>query len=538
MRKKSVFLFLGLVFCAVGSARAEWVDLSKNLADTDIQTLAIDPKDPKQLYAASQKRVYKSMDAGEHWKQILGVRGTDNQIHKVLVDPKDSHRVYVASERGIQRSFDGGKTWDTWYRGMGDRAKAVYDLAGDVENSDTLWAGTANGLVKIIHGDPKIIGSIPAVKVFSVMTLGVPGTEQVWVTTEKGIYRSADSGAHWDRMFVETLKSKGDTGETSLSQFQIEELAVAPAMSNLIRVPGRDSLLAASPRGIWEGVKNGDQWTELKNDRLPDRRINYLAGSAETFYGATDRGAVRWRNENKTSKDISDGLGSKEVKMLAYDSGSGDLFAATQKGVFRFPKPDFKPSDTVPAVTVFVPHPPANAQEILGRFENEPTILEIQNATIRYAEVHPDKIKAWREAAAQKAWMPTLSFTTNASADQNVDIDRGGTNDPDKFIVGPKEQSFDWHAGVSWNLGDLIWNDDQTSIDTRSKLMVELRDDVLNEVTHLYYERRRLQVEMALIPAKELPLVVERQLKLDELTAGIDALTGGYFSSHLERVHA
>jgi len=115
-----------------------------------------------------------------------------------------------------------------------------------------------------------------------------------------------------------------------------------------------------------------------------------------------------------------------------------------------------------------------------------------------------------------------------------VDIDRGGTNDPDRFIAGPKDLSEDRYATLSWDVGDLIYNSDQTSIDTRSKLMVELRNDVLNEVTHLYFERRRLQIETLMVPMKDLPLNLEREIRLQELTAGIDALTGGYLSSKLE----
>ncbi len=542
MKKRIWLLWLCLLFCPASSAYAEWVNLSKNLAETDIQALTVSPKDAKLLYCASQRRVYKSIDAGEHWKQALGVRGVENQIHFILADAKDARRVYVASERGIQFSQDAGKSWEFLYRGIGQKARAVYSLTADAENPAILWASTAEGLVKIGDNgrDAKIIGGIPTVKVFAALVFAEGASEKIWVTTEKGIYKSEDAGAHWDRVFTQTGNNKDSTEETTLSQFQIEELTLVPAMSNLIHFSDRQALLAASSRGLWEGSKNGSAWSQLKNAALPDRKINYLAKSPETFYAATDKGAFRWDEQNKKFKDISDGLESKEVRMLAYHEGSGDLFAATRKGVFRFPKPDFKPANSVDSTeTAVVRQVEAlpDTREILKRFENEPTIHEIQGVAIQYAEVHPDKINAWRQAAARKAFLPTLSFTTDTSANQNVDLDRGGTNDPDKFITGPQEKKSDWHVGVSWDLGDLIWNNDQTSIDTRSRLMVELRGDVLNEVTHLYYERRRLQVEMVMIPAKELPLEVERQLKLDELTAGIDALTGGYLSKYLEGMH-
>ena len=66
--------------------------------------------------------------------------------------------------------------------------------------------------------------------------------------------------------------------------------------------------------------------------------------------------------------------------------------------------------------------------------------------------------------------------------------------------------------------------------------MVQLRDDVLNEVTHLYYERRRLQVEMAMAPMRDLPIQIEKEIRLEELTANIDGLTGGYLSNRLQEI--
>ena len=70
---------------------------------------------------------------------------------------------------------------------------------------------------------------------------------------------------------------------------------------------------------------------------------------------------------------------------------------------------------------------------------------------------------------------------------------------------------------------------DQTTIDSRSKLMVELREDILDQVTRLYFERRRLQLELRNDLSIEPPVKIEKQLRLAELTALIDSYTGGQF---------
>jgi len=76
----------------------------------------------------------------------------------------------------------------------------------------------------------------------------------------------------------------------------------------------------------------------------------------------------------------------------------------------------------------------------------------------------------------------------------------------------------------------LFWSEAQTSIDVRSRLMVELRDDILDEVTKLYFERLRVKMEFDSLSIEDRKKRFEKELKLRELAAILDGLTGGYFS--------
>jgi hypothetical protein len=64
--------------------------------------------------------------------------------------------------------------------------------------------------------------------------------------------------------------------------------------------------------------------------------------------------------------------------------------------------------------------------------------------------------------------------------------------------------------------------------------MVQLRDDILDEITRTYFERRRLQLETCLSPSLDLKKKLQNELRIQELTADLDALTGGDFTARLK----
>lgn len=192
----------------------------------------------------------------------------------------------------------------------------------------------------------------------------------------------------------------------------------------------------------------------------------------------------------------------------------------------RYPglSPKF-PEGTVPGGTV-----PSGAVSVPD-FSREPGIRQVQQAAIRYAEVMPEKIQRWRTRAAWRAWVPR--FTLSLDRDTDTTIGSSSSGGKTTFTVGPEDTSVGLNYDFTWDLADLVWSTAQTSIDVRSRLMVQLRNEILDEVTQLYFERRRLQVEDAAAPVKEPSLRAERSLRIDELTAQLDALTGGDFSARI-----
>ena len=113
----------------------------------------------------------------------------------------------------------------------------------------------------------------------------------------------------------------------------------------------------------------------------------------------------------------------------------------------------------------------AQTQDILKKFSGEPGISDVQNAAIKYAEVHPDKIKEWRKSANRKALFPNVSVGLDRYVTDYWHWDSGTS--PDTLQKG--KDTVSWDIAMTWDMSELIWNSDQTSIDTRSKLMAQLR---------------------------------------------------------------
>jgi len=89
--------------------------------------------------------VYKSTDGGKTWVNV-GLR-TSKHINRILIDPRDNDIVFVAAtgslwgpggERGVYKTMDAGKTWKQVLKVDDDTG--ANDLAMDATNSKILYA--------------------------------------------------------------------------------------------------------------------------------------------------------------------------------------------------------------------------------------------------------------------------------------------------------------------------------------------------------------------------------------------------------------
>ena len=289
MKKHWWLLALIFLITPVPVAQCEWISLSKTLQEADVQRLSSDPRNPSLILAASDKRLYKSPDGGNSWKQVLSVRGAENRIQFIYFDESVRGRVYAATDKGIYRSDNYGDKWSLFFQGVGPDQNRVYAVsAWSHKNRKIILAGTADGLFTIDEESKSAerLESLPRTSVYSLLKLD----RALFALTEQGIYRTSEDD-RWERVYVVV---RAEVADASLEQFDIEEMPTSPPASNLAFIANQNLLLCATDKGVLESSLKGDQWNYLKDQ--PCKRIHAIAAGRDTFYTATDLGIYRWNS--------------------------------------------------------------------------------------------------------------------------------------------------------------------------------------------------------------------------------------------------
>jgi hypothetical protein len=179
-----------------------------------------------------------------------------------------------------------------------------------------------------------------------------------------------------------------------------------------------------------------------------------------------------------------------------------------------------------------------SVEDVLKSFGHEPKVNEVQRWTNSYAKTSPEMVESWLRASKGFAAVPRLrlEYRLVDGWDQDFIYELGEGSEllPVKDDAGNDRENRIL-VRADWDLSELVMSSDRIRVINEAQDVVKLRDKLLTQVTRLYFERRRHQVEMLLNPREDLAGKVEDELRLMELTAGIDGLTGGKFSAGLSR---
>ncbi|MBI5057149.1 MAG: hypothetical protein HZB61_11100 [Nitrospirae bacterium] len=525
------FLHLSTSTIHAGIEEKIWKDVSSGISDPGLQRAAIGRDNADTVYVSSAHAVYKTSNGGEKWVEIF--RSTVNIVNAVAVDPGNSMTVFIGTQEGLYKSKNGGKSWERVFRGVAELENFVLSIAVHPELSGVVYIGTDSGIYRTgnFGNEWTKLRSLPEESAAASIIIDPSGPGKIYAATDKGLFKSINNGIDWQRILVKISSENEEVQSIVDEAIEADELKGETKIRSIaVDTSDNKIIYAGTTAGLLITTDEGATWNAAGRSGLTSRDIRYLAVSSkdpDSIYAATGRGVFAYSKTSKSWNELYSGMISQDARYLAVASNPQDhnitLWAVTKNGVYKTSaKQDAGPAgDGV------------KTENVLSKFAYEPSIEEIREAAIMYAEVQPDKINEWRKAAAARALLPQLRFEYQKNIDwQKEDHFYDSDHKIDDFTSTDDKA---WSVSVTWELGDLVWNDSQTSIDARSRLMVQLRDDVLNEVTRLYFERRKLQIAMLLSPTAEINEKIEKELRLQELTADIDAMTGSYLSKRLNK---
>ncbi len=499
-----------------------WEDIGRG--NLKMQCILVGAENSRIIFAGSSGDILKSDDAGSSWRSVLTVRRNINAISFNQLNP---NIVYSATDNGLYRSDDLGGRWSRIFRGknnLENQCTAVLDIAG------TIFVGTRAGLFissdggRLWHKENERLGS-NAILNIDASKLGdgsifkkiepSPSYPIIYLAATSGIFKSSDNGKSWEKIFAPGTKQLDEAeafeDEGTDEPEKVSDLRFVKADINNI-----DRVYFSCAKGVYKSPDQGKTWGKLTEYGLLSRDVKmFCLSGGQQIFALTQLGVFIYQNERWI--EASFGLADK-LNYLALDD-KANLYVAGEKGLFKAGQE---------SSSGFLRQ--GLIQEYL---KYEPKIKDVQEAAIKYAEVSPEKISQWRKKAAKKALLPQVSVGIDRNTTDLRHWEGGSTTKENDDILRRGRDSIDWDVSLSWDLSDLIWNDAQTSIDVRSKLMVELRDDILDQVNKLYFERLRLKLELDNLAIEDKNKRFDKQLKVEELTASLDALTSGYYSEQL-----
>ena len=495
--------------------------------------LALDSRDPEKLLAASETSVYLRTNS-RRWTRILSLPDKHSAIQKLLTHPRSPEKVFLLTPSGVLEGDLKSARLKWLYR---DSRNPVHSLALDFQNPKTLYLATERGLFQSADGGRSWLAPFRWPEnqrmEFAAQSASRPGT--FFIATRRELFFSKDNGLSFESGFS-LPPPAGEIPEEGLD----EELPVETGRRFTSLAASRNNpavLWMGTSEGIFETRDGGESWERLPDRGLQGTEVRDLIYSdrREALFAAAGREAYRYlprqRRWERLPLNLLENPASLGLQSLAEKE---TLLIVSGPEILEFV---IEPAE-VPSLEGALISSPERMELFRKLMALEPTPEEVRQAAVRYGELGTGRIRRWHWGSRLRALVPSLSFGKDFSFDANVDIDRGSTSEPDRFILGPEEIDQGWDLNLNWDLGDLIWSSSQTSIDSRAKLLVELRESILSQVNRVYFERRRVQMEMALAnPGLSVGERLDILLRLDELTAQLDTLTDGFLSGRLRQIY-
>ena len=279
--------------------------------------------DFSQLIAGTLKSVFRSTDGGRHWTRISPEGSTEiHQVQSVAIDPKDPNVIYAGTWHLPWKTIDGGAHWTNIKNGIIDDSD-VFSIIVDPKTPQVVYASACSGIYKSETGGDhftKVQGIPSTARRTRVLKQDPQQLNVVFAGTTEGLFRTTDGGTNWSR--------------TTGPELIVNDLYIDPTDSSRV-------LLATDHGGVLSSQDGGNSF-QPTNEGFTARQVVAYASDrvnpAQLYIGVLNDkewgGIFSSGNGGLTWVQQSTGLGGRDVFGLA-QAADGTFVAATSHGIFQ-----------------------------------------------------------------------------------------------------------------------------------------------------------------------------------------------------------
>jgi len=287
-----------------------------------IRAMAMYKGDSHVLVAGALDGVYRSKNSGDTWERLSPANSADiKNIESIAVDPKDPNTVYAGTWHLAWKTSDAGANWQHINKGMIDDSD-VFSVIVDHDNPSVVFASACSGIYKSETAGnlfSKIQGIPFSARRTRVLKQDPTNENIVYAGTTEGLWKTVDLGKSWKRV--------------SDSEVVVNDVLVDPRDSSHV-------LLATDRSGVMASTDGASTWS-TSNKGYAHRYVSAILADnkdVSTLYVGVvnDReyGGVFYSHDaGQHWLQKAAGLGGKDVFTLK-QAPSGMLVAGTNHGVY------------------------------------------------------------------------------------------------------------------------------------------------------------------------------------------------------------
>ena len=207
---------------------------SEVLSDVPIYDFVFNPNNDQIIYAASylgeRGRLLITKDGGKSWNEVYSDAGNKNPVRAVAVNPNNPSEVVIGLGKGaLIKSTDEGATWQL-SQNYNDRISKIVWESGSlyvVVKKTGIFRSTDNGssyeqitrsLAKVSNRVQASIFGASSVNDYRQLAIDPYNSNNLFVTTNKGLYQSFDGGSSWKYVSMPVREQDANPYAVAMSQ--------------------------------------------------------------------------------------------------------------------------------------------------------------------------------------------------------------------------------------------------------------------------------------------------------------------------------